>query len=93
MSVENKFTKSQRVFGDTKIRRTPEQIVADKKRQSKHDHIAFTMDRNLKYKAVDIKNRLADEKKLDKGKTENTAQRLLMLEDMIPQYSLHKTTV
>lgn len=93
MSFKNNTIKPLRVFGTVKTRRTPKQIAVDKKKRFKRDHTAFTMDRNLKYEAMTIKNRLAAEKQLEKGEKGKVPKKLPLLEDMVPCFSLHKTTV
>lgn len=79
----------QRVFGEIKTRRTPEQILADRKKRGKRDHIAQVMDRNLRYEVSRAKDHLA--RKITEA--ENKDDVLITLEDMVPNSSLHKITV
>lgn len=75
-------------------RRTPEEISADRQHQMEKDHLSRTMDRNQRYEAMAISSRLSAEKKKEKNaEKKSPVKKFVVMEDMIPNISLHKLTV
>lgn len=90
MAVMNRNRES-RVLGGMKIRRTPDEIKADRNRRFQKDHAANMMDRKQKYDALSLKLKQSEDMKKQKASGEET--RLPGYEDMCPKYSLHKLTI